>query len=162
MSTITSAGAHDPTQLHPMIAADWDTWSAVIGRTALRRLEQVHADFAEIRAAVLSTADGLHVCSLGVDGDDAGRLAAMNSSMFGVARAESEILADGREPGLRTIVTMTIADMQTAVLGFVVPPFGQLLLAMSAQDVPLGSLMVTTRSAASEIARLLGETSVMR
>lgn len=149
----------DPMHLHPSIAAAWDVWSVVIAQTALRRLEQVRETFPELSAAVLSSADGMHVCSLGVDVDDAERLAAMNSSLFGVARAESQIMVEDTDPAARTIVTITIGNVQTAVLGLVVEPFGQLLLGISAQDVQLGTLMLTARSAASEIATLLGETT---
>lgn len=148
-------GAQVPT-MHPDIAAAWDTWSVVIGQTALHRLEQVQEEFPQMSAAVLSSADGMHVCSIGMDEDDAGRLSALNSSLFGVARAEAQVMEDSSDPALRTIVTITFGEAQTAVLGFVVEPFGQLLLAVSARGTQLGHVMVTARSAASEIAELLG------
>lgn len=147
----------DSLHLHPSIAADWDVWSIVIAQTAARRLEQVRESFPEMSAAVLASADGMHVCSLGVDVDDAERLAAMNSSLFGVARAEAQIMVADTDPAARTVVTITIGNVQTAVLGLIVEPFGQLLLAISAQDVRLGTLMITARTAATEIATLLGE-----
>lgn len=153
----------DPTRMHPSISNSWDLWSSVVGRTATTRLEAMQERFAEISGAVLSTVDGLHICSLGVDDEAAGRLAAMNSSLYGVARAESDVLSgqplDAEDAAAKTTVSITTAGGTTALLAFIVPPFGQLLLAVSARDVALGTLMVQVRTTADDIADWLGQSA---
>lgn len=152
----------DPMRLEPEIAENWSHWSVVIGTAALQRLERLQSGFEQMTAAVLGSADGLHVCSLGLDEDDAWHLAAMNSSLFGVARAESEVLSGGTEVALHTIVTMTIGSTQTAVLGMAAAPFGQLLLAISARDVHLGRLLLEARTAATDIVEIFRSTPITR
>ena len=168
--TDTAPGAVDEAhmEMHPSIAEAWAVWAPLVGKLATSTLEHVQETFPQLRSAVLSTADGLHICSLGLETDDAGRLAALNSSLFGIARAETDIMshADLAEDATddssllaRTSVAISDGDTHSAVLSVVLPPFGHLLLAMSASGVQWGTLMVQTRSAALEISRVLGQSA---
>lgn len=168
----TQGAGTESLRMHPSIAQSWSLWSPIVGRTATTRLEALWKEFPEMTSAIVATSDGLHICSLGLSMDDAGRLAALNSSMFSVAAAETRIMAGAvpasrerpREQSetekqgavARTSVAISSGSTRTAVFGFVVEPFGQLLLGMSAQDIPLGTLMVRTRSAAQQISDALG------
>lgn len=165
----TSGGAASMT-MHPAIAESWNLWAPIVGRTATTRLEQIWAEFPEMTSAIVATSDGLHICSLGLSPEDAGRIAALNSSMFAVARAESRIMAGAAESGGaapaeddlvhghvgRTSVAISLGGIQTAVFSFVVDPFGQLLLGMSASGVQSGTLLVQTRNAALQVSLALG------
>lgn len=166
----------DITRMHPTIAQAWNLWSPIVGRTASTRIEQVWDEFPEMTSAIVSTSDGLNICALGLDDEDAGRLAALNSSLFGVARAETRIMSPGADTEAalfesagtdavgnalvaRTSVAISFGDTQTAVFSFVVEPFGQLLLGMSARKVQLGTLMVQARAAAKGISLALGQSA---
>lgn len=168
--------ATDVLRMHPVIAQSWNLWSPIVGRTASTRIEHIWEDFPELTSAIVSTADGLTICALGMNEEDAGRLAALNSSLFGVARAETRIMSPGSDtdaalfetagsdPGgnalvARTSVAISFGDTQTAVFSFVVEPFGQLLLGMSARQVQLGTLMVQARAAARSISLALGQSA---
>lgn len=177
MSTATEGtpggAAPDPTLMDPAIARDWTLWSPLVGRTAMTRIESAATAVPELTSAILATADGLRICSLGLEDDDADRLAALNGSLFGVARAEARIVASAEDEaqvldperggGLArmfgTAVSLTVGDTHTVVHSLVVPPFGQLLLGVSAREVQLGTLMVTARQAAREVAYALGEST---
>lgn len=150
----------DRSRMHPQIAGDWPLWSRVVSGSALARLAALQERFPELTTAVLSTADGLHIASHGVDDELGDRLAAMNASLFGVARAEAEVISGGEVPGLSAIVSMLIGDRQVALLSFVLEPFGQLLLAVAAQDVQLGTVIVQTKAAAADLRTALGRDTI--
>lgn len=146
----------DPTMMHPDIAGDWPLWSRVVESAATARLAALEERFPELTAAVLATADGLHIASHGIDIEVADRLAAMNASLFGVARAEAEVVAPPDVPSLSAVVSVTIGSSQVALLSFVLEPFGQLLLSVAAEDVQLGTVIVQARTAAADLRTGLG------
>lgn len=154
--------ANDPPQIpdtllmHPDLAADWALWSAVVSQAALTRLRHLEERFPDLTTAVLSTADGHHIASVGVLTETGERLAAMNASLFGVARAEAEILSAGTEPSLSAVVSVSIGQSRLSLLSFILAPYGQLLLSVSASGVQLGTVIVQARSAASELITALG------
>lgn len=157
------AGVDDVSRMHPAIARSWDLWSTIVGQTANTRLKNLKSRFPELAGAVLSTSDGLLICSLDVNEAQAGQLAAMNSSLYGVAKAESDVLSgtatSAMDAAQKTAVSITTGDINTALLAFIVEPFGQLLLAVSAREVALGTLMVQVRNSAKEISDALGQSA---
>lgn len=153
-----AAATPDPSRMHPDVAGNWALWSRIVGPSAQTRLQQLEERFPELTTAVLGTADGLHIASLGVDQDRGEQLAAMNGSLFGVARAEAEIIAGGTEPTLSAIVSLSIGENQMALLSFILAPYGQLLLSVSASSSQLGTVIVHARSTAYELLTALGVT----
>lgn len=146
----------DPARMDDEIAGDWPLWAAVVENAAVARMNSLRTRFTELTSAVLSTADGMHIASVGVDDETGDRLAAMNASLFGVARAEAAVIAEGEVPSLSAIVSVTIGDRQMALLSFVLEPFGQLLFSVSATDVQLGTIIVQARAAAADLKSALG------
>lgn len=148
--------ANDPGRMHPDIADNWALWSEVVSQSALTRLRHLDARFPELTTAVLATADGLHIASVGVERETGDRLAAMNGSLFGVARAEAEIISGGAVPSLSAVVSVSIGESQMSLLSFILAPYGQLLLSVSASGAQLGTVIVQARSAAYELITALG------
>ena len=148
----------DAVRMHPELSTNWALWSGVVSQAALTRLRHLEARFPELTTAVLSTADGLLIAAVGASGETGDRLAAMNGSLFGVARAEAEIISGGKEPSLSAVVSVSIGQSQLSLLSFILAPYGQLLLSVSASDVQLGTVMVQARSAAYELITALGLT----
>lgn len=156
MSAKKTKSAVDPALMHPDIAGDWPLWSRLVETAASARLAALEERFPELTAAVLATADGLHIASHGIDIEVADRLAAMNASLFGVARAEAEVVAASDAPSLSAVVSVTIGTSQVALLSFVLEPFGQLLLSVAAEEVQLGTVIVQARTAAADLRAGLG------
>ena len=103
----------------------------------------------EIRSAMLCTADGMNLCSLGVpQADDVGRLAALNSSMYAIASSQAEIVAEGAASPQQTMVSLSTGRGHVVLASFVQPPLGQLLLSVSADAAQLGFLVGRAREAA--------------
>ena len=137
--------------MHEGIAAEWELWSMIIGRTALPRLERIRDSLPTMTSAMLGTADGLNLAALGVPEEDVGRLAALNSSLFAVSSAQAEIVgSEGVSPG-QAIVSISTGHGHLVLVSFVQPPLGHLLLAVSAEEVQLGTMVVIVRRAAEEI-----------
>lgn len=148
--------ARDVALMHPDVARNWAVWSRIVGASALTRLREFERRFPEMTTAVLASADGMPIASVGADHEVSERLAAMNSSLFGVARAEAEVISGGEEPSLSAVVSVTIGESQVAVLSFILAPYGQLLLSVSATGVQLGTVIVQARAAAYELITALG------
>lgn len=137
--------------MHDGIAQEWELWSMIIGRTALPRLERIRDALPSMSSAMLSTADGLNLCSLGVPQEDVGRLAALNSSLFAVSSAQAEIVGGaGAAPG-QAMVSISTGHGHLVLVSFVQPPLGHLLLAVSAEEAQLGTMVVIVRRSAEEI-----------
>ncbi|GAB95130.1 putative regulator of Ras-like GTPase activity (Roadblock/LC7/MglB family) [Kineosphaera limosa] len=137
--------------MHDGIAQEWELWSMIIGRTALPRLERIRDALPTMTSAMLSTADGLNLCCLGVAQEDVGRLAALNSSLFAVSSAQAEIVSEaGVHPG-QAMVSISTGHGHLVLVSFVQPPLGHLLLAVSAQEAQLGTMVVIVRRSAEEI-----------
>lgn len=141
----------DALVMHEGIAAEWELWSMIIGRTALPRLERIADDLPTMTSAMLSTADGLNLCSLGVAEDDVGRLAALNSSLFAVSSAQADIVSHQGVAAGQAMVSISSGHGHLVLVSFVQPPLGHLLLAVSAEDVQLGTMVVLIRRSAEEI-----------
>ncbi|GAB77226.1 hypothetical protein SAMN05421595_1041 [Austwickia chelonae] len=143
--------AHHEVHMHEGIATQWELWSTIIGKTALPRLEQLREHLPTMTSAILSTADGLNLCAVGISPENVGRLAALNSSMFAVSSAQTEIVQGDEASPMKTLVHLTSETTHTVMVSLVQEPLGHLLLAVSARDVPLGTVVVNVRNAAEDI-----------
>ena len=129
-----------------------------IARAALPYLSTIREEVSGVRAIVLGTGDGIHVCSLGMGGpEDAARLSALNSSMFGVAGAQVQLMGHPDSVGGETVVAVTMPGEILIVVSIVYEPVGNLLLCVSAEDTQLGMVIHQTRQAADELAAWLSE-----
>lgn len=136
------------------VAGHWELWSNIIGATALPRIERLRDVIPTLTTAILSTADGLNLCSIGVERDNVGRLAALNSSMYAIASSQADVI--GRNADAQsTIVNVSTGNGHIVLASFVQKPLGQLLLAISAEELPLGMLVVHTRAAVDDIQKWL-------
>lgn len=132
------------------IARDWATWSRTLGLIALPHLERLAEEIPSLTTAMLCTGDGLNIAALGVDDASIGRLAALSSSVFGVAGAHREVI-DGPGAAGSTMVNIAGERSQTVLLRFDVALVGPLLLVLAAEDVGLGILIVAARSTSAEL-----------
>lgn len=143
--------------IDPAVAENWELWSRAIGSMALPRLEKVKESVPEIRSAMLCTADGMNLCALGIEPEDVGRMAALNSSLFAVSSSQAEIVASGAASRTETMVNISTGRGHLVLASFVQAPLGQLLLSLSAEGLQLGTLIVRARQASADIQEWLAK-----
>lgn len=141
----------------PAVAEHWELWSRMIGGMALPRLEKVKQSVPEIRSAMLCTADGMNLCALGIEPQDVGRMAALNSSLFAVSSSQAEIVSSGAASRSETMVNVSTGRGHLALASFVQAPLGQMLLSLSAEGLQLGTLIVHARPASADIQQWLAK-----
>lgn len=151
-SSMTDADAE--VGLIEAIAADWATWSRSLGMISLPYLQRLADDVPELTTAMICSGDGLNLAALGVDGELTGRLAALSSSLFGVAGAHREV-TNGEHADSSTMVNIAGEHTQSVLLRMDVDNVGQLVLVAVAEDVTLGLLVVAVRNTADTLRRFL-------
>lgn len=137
------------------LAADWGLWSEQIGRALAPVLRTLAHSLPSFSSAMVCTADGFNLCTLGVDEDHVSRVSAMTSSMHSIAEAMSSSVHNGDSHldqvsltnGGATTVVLAVRDLIT----------GPLLVWVTADDVPLGVLLMRARVAAEGIRVVLAD-----
>ena len=135
------------------IARDWDIWSRSLGTYVQPVLEDLADTVPSLRAVLLCTADGLNLCTLGVSERDVGRIAALTSSVFGVAAAHRRVISPVAAEEMS--VHISTGDDHTVLLGLALPGLGNFVLGAYAEETRLGILLVELRRAAEEIRQRL-------
>lgn len=129
-----------------------------IASAALPFLTRIRKEVEGIRAVLLSTRDGIHICSVGMpNNQDAARLSALNSSMFGVSGAQVQLMGHVDAAGGETVVAVTMPDEIIMVVSVDYAPVNNLLLCVSAEDTQLGMVIHHIRHAADDLAEWLKE-----
>ncbi len=136
------------------IAAHWDLWSAQIGRALMPTLRELSTTIKGFSCAMICTADGFNLCTLGVDEAGVLRLAALTSSMHSMADAVTQAV-HGEEDRRLDVLTLTDQTSTIVVLAIRDLIVGKLLLWVATEDETLGALLVRSRQAAAQVTRLL-------
>ncbi len=138
------------------IAAHWGLWSEQIGRALLPVLQTLADSLPTFSSAMICTADGFNLCTIGVDETQVSRLSAMTSSLHSIADAVSSSVHE-EEGGPLDMVTLTNGTSKTVVLAVRHLIVGQLLLWVTVGDDSLGALLMRSKVAAEAIRTKLGE-----
>lgn len=136
------------------IAAHWDLWSAQIGRALMPTLRELADTIKGFSCAMICTADGFNLCTLGVDESGVLRLAALTSSMHSIADAVTQAV-HGEEDRRLDLLTLTDQNATIVVLAIRDLIVGKLLLWVATEDETLGALLVRSQRAASRVRELL-------
>ena len=127
-----------------------------IAAAALPFITRIRRELPGIRAVLLGTRDGIHICSVGLSKpEDAARLSALNSSMYGVSGAQVQLMGHPDAAGGETVVAVTMPDEIIMVVSVDYEPVNNLLLWVSAEDTQLGMVIHHIRNAADELAEWL-------
>lgn len=137
------------------IAEYWELWSEQIGRALVPVLERLAGSLPRFSSAMICTADGFNLCTLGVNEEQVSRLSAMTSSMHSLADVLSSEVHDGDEP-LDT-VSLTNGSSQTVLMAIRHLIIGQVLLWVTAEKETLGALLMRARVAAEDVRAILAE-----
>ncbi|AKU18968.1 hypothetical protein VV02_15320 [Luteipulveratus mongoliensis] len=136
------------------IADNWDLWSAHLGRALMPTLRELHENLKGFTCAMICTADGFNLCTLGMDEAGVLRLAALTSSMHSIADAVTQAVHDDAERRI-DLLTVTDQDSTVVVLAIRDPMLGKLLLWVATEHDTLGALLVHARRAAAQIRQFL-------
>lgn len=138
------------------VAADWELWSEQIGRALLPILQQVVDATPTVTAAMVCTADGFNLCSLGLEEEDVNRVSAMTSSLHSLASTVTGVVDKPLDHPL-DMVSMSHGTRATVVLAVRHLVTGQLLLWLTGEAEMLGILLVRARAAAVFIREMLAD-----
>ncbi len=76
---------NDGIEMDADIAEYWELWSAQIGHALVPVLEKLEKSLPGFTSAMICTADGFNLCTLGVEEEQVTRLSAMTSSLHSIA-----------------------------------------------------------------------------
>jgi predicted regulator of Ras-like GTPase activity (Roadblock/LC7/MglB family) len=153
-STMHPAHGRNELGLDADIAAHWDLWSAQIGRALMPTLRELGRSMQGFSCAMICTADGFNLCTLGVDEAGVLRLAALTSSMHSMADAVTQAVHGDPE---RRLDLLTLTDQTSTIVVLAIRDLiiGKLLLWVATEDETLGALLVRSRLAAAQVRQLL-------
>ncbi len=129
----------------------WQMDSLALGKLFLPALEQMAARIPRLQCAVLCTHDGFNICSLGLQEDQVGKMAALSSSLISIGQATANIVATNDATPL-DIITMDCAGTHTVMAS--IPCAGNRLVLLASSSAPLGAILVGVRFTCTEILRL--------
>lgn len=144
------------TEMDADVAAHWDLWSEQIGRALLPILHQIIETTPTVSSAMICTADGFNLCSVGLDETDVSRVSAMTSSLHSIADAVTDAVDKGEDRPL-DMVSMAHGTHATVVLAVRHLVTGELLLWLTGEAEMLGVLLVRARAAAAFIREKVGK-----
>lgn len=156
------AGAHtDPADhgwelsgLDPELARDWHVWSVVLGRTLLPVLEPIRGRLPRLVSAMVCTADGFNLCALNTDEHQVTRMAALTSSLFGLASAHGEVTQGPESPPAHTLI-MENGNQCTVIVGRPQELIGHAVLQVVTENTTLGQALVAAKATLAEICSVL-------
>ncbi|MFN8189055.1 MAG: roadblock/LC7 domain-containing protein [Nocardioidaceae bacterium] len=144
------------TEMDSDIAADWNLWSEQIGRALLPILRSVVESTPTVTSAMIGTADGFNLCSLGLDEHDVTRVSAMTSSLLSLADAVTDVVDKADEHPL-DLVSLAHGSYATVVLTVRHLIVGQLLIWLTG-DASMKTLIESQAlDVATSVRMLLGD-----
>lgn len=131
--------------------------SEALGRLVLPAMEQLPKRIKNLSAAVLCTPDGFNICSLGVNEQQVGKLAALSGSLLSVGHATVTELRP--ELGEQHMDLLSLKAGSFQVLSMKVnKPVGHLVLLAAAEDVALGAMIIGMQYVVHEIEKIFNPT----
>lgn len=135
------------------IAQYWELWSEQIGRALVPVLEKLEHSLPGFASAMICTADGFNLCTLGVDEEQVTRLSAMTSSLHSIADVMSTSVHEGDE--LLDVLSLSNGSSSTVLMAIRHLIIGQVLLWVTAENDTLGALLMRARVAARDVSTIL-------
>jgi predicted regulator of Ras-like GTPase activity (Roadblock/LC7/MglB family) len=138
--------------------------SMAMGKRAIPAMDRLAERLPQLRCAVLCTADGFNVCSIGVNEQQLGKMAALTGSLFTMGAATLASLDDDtsnvtsiRRASPGELGVLTLEASGCIIVAVQVPHATQtLVLLIAAQHTALGVLHLRARQSAEELGELFG------
>jgi|GEM_PF-1206297 predicted regulator of Ras-like GTPase activity (Roadblock/LC7/MglB family) len=144
---------NDGIEMDADIAEYWELWSEQIGHALVPVLEKLEKSLPGFTSAMICTADGFNLCTLGVEEDQVTRLSAMTSSLHSIADVMSTSVHEGDE--LLDVLSLSNGSSSTVLMAIRHLIIGQVLLWVTAENDTLGALLMRARVAARDVSSIL-------
>ena len=131
-------------------------WTRSVGTDLVGTLSDLADRTPGITSAMVSTSDGLHVCSLGVDQLSVGQLAALISSLHSLANASVRTAELGGQDEADSVI-VTVGDTLFLARAIGAPEESPLVLFLAATGTTLGVLLHHAQATVEQIRELLAE-----
>ncbi|KAB2842408.1 MAG: roadblock/LC7 domain-containing protein [Betaproteobacteria bacterium] len=128
--------------------------SLALGKYFLPAMEQLATRVPQLQCAVMCTPDGFNVCSLGLNEERVGKMAALCSSLFSVGEAAAtSVQSSATEAGGLQIMTIEAGGLQIGCTKIAHSSASFILLA--AARAPLGVVLVGLKATAADLLGLV-------
>lgn len=135
--------------------------SLAIGQRFSPCIEKMASRIPQLHCAMLCTPDGFNLCSVGLDEEQVGKMAALSSSLFTVGDAAVDNLhlpEDAARHGADTDAALSYLTLEARGLQIIttqiVRPAGNFIL-MAASRASLGVVLVGVKATVADIQKLL-------
>lgn len=133
----------------------WKADSLALGAVVAPVLEKLTAKITKLSAALVCTPDGFNVCSLGMDKEQVGKVAAIASSLISVGNAAMQEISSRTADHQLDVLSLRTQDTQVVAQRIEVGDVN-LVLFVAAENTTLGQLMMTMTVVADDVTRALG------
>ena len=135
----------------------WQMDSLAIGRRFSPFVEKMVNRIPQLQCAMLCTPDGFNLCSIGLNEEQVGKMAALSSSLLSVGDATVSSLAaeDGSQAAGLEMLTMEANGLQ--IVTTKINRAGGHMVLMAGARAPLGVVLVGVKATAADLIKLLAE-----
>lgn len=131
-----------------------------IGNLVIDDIKDLQTRLAGLSGAILTTADGFNICSLGIDSQDVGKGASLTSTMFSLTQAITETILENASQVAeeeKQEVVISLGNMQIVALQVQHPSLDSLVFLVAAKDTMVGLLLANVRLVVSKIEAKLAD-----
>lgn len=138
---------------------DWRMDSMAMGKLFLPHMETLVHRIPRLEAALLCTADGFNVCSIGVTATRVGKMSALVSSLMSLGTATidcatgKDSTVDSKQPSM--LDTLILESGDTSIAGILIPGRVHLGLIVVAKKATFGVMLLGLRLTADQIIKVL-------
>ncbi len=128
--------------------------SLALGQLFLPALQKMGARIPNLQCAVLCTPDGFNICSLGLNENQVGKMAALSSSLFSVGEAAVVSVAPNDiAMGALDLITLEAGGLQ--IVSIKIPRHNSHMVLLAGARAPLGVVLMGVKATAAEVQKIL-------
>lgn len=129
-----------------------------IGKFVLPIIKDLTKRLPELKNVVLCSADGLNICSVGIEGPSIGKMSSLSSSIFALGDSiVAETLPNNSLEKEKKEILMIIEETQIMVSEVDYPKLGGLVLLVTVGETTTGALLVTLRYIVGQLEKNLSD-----
>ena len=128
--------------------------SLALGQLFLPALQKMSARIPNLQCAVLCTPDGFNICSLGLNENQVGKMAALSSSLFSVGDATAvSVASEGTASGGLDLITLEAGGLQ--IVSTKIPRYNSHMVLLAGARAPLGVVLMGVKATAADVQKIL-------
>lgn len=126
--------------------------SLALGQLFLPAMQKLSARIPQLQCAVLCTPDGFNICSLGLNEQQVGKMAALSSSLFSVGDATVSSVS-GLQTGNLDLITLEADGLQ--IVSMRIARNNSYMVLLAGARAPLGVMLLGVKTTAAEVQKIL-------